>query len=105
VVGAVQDASRTPALPELPELEEPLAPEPEDPLEPAPLAPELEEALAPELLVDPEPDEPPDSSHPLPRKRTAASARTNFSSRRIDQELLVAHGLPARHRSSTTPFK
>jgi hypothetical protein len=86
VVGALQDASRIPALPALPELEEPLDPELEDPLEREPLDPALEELLAPELLVDPEPDEPPDSSHALASKRTATSARTNFSSRRIDQE-------------------
>jgi hypothetical protein len=107
-VGAVQDASRSPALPalpELPELEEPLAPEPEDLLPPVLLDPVLEEPPAPELLVDFEPDDPPDSSHALARKRTAASARTNFSSRRIDREPLTAHGLPVTHHVGGTPFK
>jgi len=104
-VGAVQDASRIPALPALPELEEPLAPEPDDLLPPVLLDPALEEALAPELLADPEPDDPPDSSHALARKRTAASARTNFSCRRIDREPLIAHGLPVRHHVGRTLFK
>jgi hypothetical protein len=84
VVGAFQDASRIPALPEL---EEPLAPELEEPLEPRLeelLVPELEEALAPELTVaEFEPDELPDSSHPLV-SRTALSARANLSRRRME---------------------
>jgi hypothetical protein len=82
-VGAVQDASRSPALPEF---EEPLDPELEEPLDPAPeepLDPELEEALPPELTVaEFEPDELPDSSHPL-ASRTALSARANLSRRRM----------------------
>ena len=91
MVGAFQDASRIPALPELdeplaPELDEPLAPELDEPLVPrleVLLVPELEEELAPELTVaELEPDELPDSSHPLV-SRTALSARANLSRRRM----------------------
>jgi hypothetical protein len=113
VVGAFQDASRIPALPELeepldPELEELLDPELEEPLEPRLeelLVPELEEALAPELTVaELEPDELPDSSHPL-ASRTALSARANLSRRRIEYQSEIAHGLPTAHHAGGAPPK